>query len=146
MLTDLNLTKLNYTFYEKPLLVGGKAMEYYQLRKSGDDIDFIISAQDFKNLAEQYPENIKDLFGDMGICIHEFELWRCIILFGYDFLATGAIELEHIKIISLEKLLFLKALGISEKKLENDLRLIVNKIHSIQYGRDSHYPKDYFEQ
>ena len=46
--------------------------------------------------------------------------------------------------ISLEKLLFLKALGISEPKYEHDLRLIVQKINKIQYGKDGQFEEDYF--
>src|SRR6187401_2615376 len=113
MKLNIDLSKLNYAFQTKPLLVGGLAMEYYDLRKAGDDIDFIISAEDYEALANLYPDNKKDLFGDLGVAIHEFELWKCIILFEYDFLSQGAIEEEEIKILSLEKLLFLKALAIS---------------------------------
>lgn len=141
---DIDLSKLNYTFQTKPLLIGGKAMEYYQLRKAGDDIDFVVTAEDYEHLASLHPENQKDLFGDLGICIYEFELWKSILLFNYEFLATGAVEDETNKIISLEKLLFLKALAISEPKYERDVRLIVDRIQNIQYGKDSVYDKNYF--
>ena len=33
----------NFKFKNPPILVGGKAMEFYGLRKAGDDIDYIIS-------------------------------------------------------------------------------------------------------
>lgn len=142
---NIDLGKLNYAFRSKPLLVGGLAMEYYGLRKAGDDIDFIISVEDYEGLANLYPENRKDLFGDLGVAIHEFELWKCILLFEYDFLSQGAIEEEEIKIISLEKLLFMKALAISEAKYEQDVRLIVEKIHRIQYGKDEMFDKRVFD-
>lgn len=32
---NVDLTKLNFTFQHKPLLIGGKAMEYYDIRKGG---------------------------------------------------------------------------------------------------------------
>lgn len=142
---NIDLSKLKYSFQTKPLLVGGLAMEYYGLRKSGADIDFIITAEDYEALAALYPENKKDLFGDLGVAVHEFELWKCILLFEYDFLSQGAIEEDEIKIISLEKLLFMKALAISEAKYEQDVRLIVKKIHNIQYGKDEMFDERYFQ-
>jgi hypothetical protein len=145
MKPSIDLGKLNYTFHTRPLLVGGLAMEYYGLRTAGDDIDFIVSAEDYEGLAKLYPEHKKDLFGDLGVAIYEFELWKCILLFKYDFLSQGAIEEEEIKIISLEKLLFLKALAISEPKYEQDVHLIVKKIHNIQYGKDGTFDKGYFQ-
>ena len=141
----IDFSKINYAFQAKPLLVGGKAMEYYQLRQAGADVDFVISDQDYAQLAKLYPENTKDLFGDLGVCVHEFEFWKCILLFGYAFLSEGALEQAHIKIISLEKLLFLKALAIAEPKYEQDVRLIVAKIHDIQYGKDPTYDRSYFQ-
>ena len=62
----IDLNKLKYTFRSKPLLVGGLAMEYYGLRKAGDDIDFIVSGEDYEGLAKLYSENKKDLFGDLN--------------------------------------------------------------------------------
>jgi hypothetical protein len=145
MSLNLDLGKLNYCFQAKPLLVGGKAMEYYQLRKAGADIDFVVCAQDYEHLAKLYPQNTKDLFGDLGVCIHPFEFWKGIVLFDYDFLSRGAVEQASLKIISLEKLLFLKALAISDTKYEADVRLIVEKIHNIQYGKDATYARSYFQ-
>ena len=50
---DIPLDTLAYPFREKPLLIGGKAMEYYGLRKAGDDIDLVISVADHTRLAKQ---------------------------------------------------------------------------------------------
>jgi len=49
----IDLGNLNYKFKKKPLLVGGKAMEYYGLRKAGEDIDFIVTKKDYNKLAKQ---------------------------------------------------------------------------------------------
>ena len=140
----IDFSCLDYDFQKKPLLIGGRAMEYYGLRKSGADVDFVIIQQDYENLANQFPGQIKDIFGDLGVCVGEFELWRTIMLFGYDFLVERAIEEENFKVISLERLLFFKALGISEPKYEHDLRLIVQKINDIQYGKDAQFGADHF--
>jgi hypothetical protein len=38
------------------------------------DIDFVISLHDYEQLAKQYPQNLEDLFGDLGVCVYEFKL------------------------------------------------------------------------
>ena len=65
-----------------------------------------------------------------------FELWASICLFDYGFLAAGAVELVYYAIISLEKLLLLKALAMGIPKYEQDVRLIVKKILAIQNGKE----------
>lgn len=140
----IDLSPLQYTFRTKPLLIGGMAMEYYGLRKSGADIDFVVSVEDYENLAEKFPKQLKDIYGDLGVCVGDFELWRTVMRFDYEFLSARAIEENHFSVISLEKLLFLKALGISEPKYERDLRLIVQKINDIQYGKDPQFGADHF--
>ena len=127
------LKKLDFEFAVKPLLIGGKAMEYYGLRKSGADIDFVISSQDYERLAKKYPDNLKDLYGDLGVCVAEFEIWKTICLFGYNFLAEGAVEKQDHLVISLEKLLFLKALAMQVPKYHQDLQLIVDRVRQGQY-------------
>ena len=72
---NIDLSKLNFAFRTRPLLIGGKAMEYYGLRKAGEDIDFVITAEDYAHLAQMYPEeDLKDLWGDLGVCVDEFEI------------------------------------------------------------------------
>jgi len=143
--------KFNIKFVKKPLLIGGLAMEYYGLRKAGEDIDFVLSSPDHKKLENQLskeglvylkgehtsgfkkvPEFV-DLYGDKGLLFNELEIWTCILKFDYDYLSKGAIEQEHYKIISLEMLLFLKALCIDQEKYLNDVKLISKKIISNQY-------------
>lgn len=131
----IDLSKLNYTFHRKPLLIGGKAMEYYELREAGNDIGFVLALEDYEGLKQAYqePEFHRDLFGDLGVIVHELELWKWICLFDYDFLSKKAIEKEEYLIISLEKLLFLKALAMKEEKYHKDLELVVQKILNVQY-------------
>ena len=47
---EIDLNILEYKFKHKPLLIGGKAMEYYGLRKAGLDIDLVINNSDHKIL------------------------------------------------------------------------------------------------
>jgi hypothetical protein len=130
----LDLSKLNFTFTTPPLLIGGKAMEYYGLRPAGADIDFVVTQDDYLGLRAQYPERLKELWGDLGVCPFEFEIWRTICLYGYADLCPGAIEQDGYRIISLEKLLFLKALGYKVEKYRIDLGLIVEQILKERYA------------
>ena len=133
---DIDLKKLDFEFTSKPLLIGGMAMEYYGLRKAGRDIDFVISKDDHRRLSEKYPDNIKDLYGDRGICEYEFEIWNQICTFDYDHLKEGAIEENDYIVVSLEKLLFLKAIAMNKPKYLKDLELVVDKILRNAYGKD----------
>ena len=112
---SIDLEKLGFEFTSKPLLIGGKAMEYYGLRKAGADIDFVITVEDYERLARMYPDNLKEIGGDLGVCVFEFEIWKSICLFDYQLLSVGAIEHDTYLVISLDRLLFLKALGMKEK-------------------------------
>lgn len=128
------LEKLNYQFQDKPLLIGGKAMEYYGLRKSGADIDFVISRRDHAQLKCKYPDHVKDLYGDIGICEFDFEIWNQICRFDYEELKDGAIEEPSFLVISIEKLLFLKTLAIKVEKYYKDVLLLVDEILKRKYA------------
>lgn len=130
---DIPVDKLNYSFRKKPLLVGGKAMEYYGLRQSGVDIDFIAVKEDVFNLIRQYPERVKDLWGDLGVCPYEFEIWKSICLFYYDDLCENAIDEGNFLVISVEKLLIMKALAMKKEKYLKDTQLIVQDILNKKY-------------
>jgi hypothetical protein len=129
---NLNLNKLNYNFNKKPLLIGGKAMEYYGLRNSGKDIDLIVTQKDIVELIKLYPHRVKNLWGDLGVCPFEFEIWKTVRLFDYDYYQKGAIEKEDYLIISLEKLLFMKALAYQKEKYFRDFKTIVDHILNKQ--------------
>jgi len=143
--------RFGIVFAHKPLLIGGLAMEYYGLRKSGEDIDFVLHRDDHATLKEllekkgliylkgenttgykEVPEFV-DLYGDQGLLVYEFELWTCILRFDYEHLSEKAIEVEHCKVISLEKLLFLKSLAIEDPKYLKDTKLIGEMIRKRQY-------------
>jgi len=131
---EVPLEKLVYQFHDKPLLIGGKAMEYYGLRKAGADIDLVISLRDHNNLKHQYPDHIKDLYGDIGICEFEFEIWNQICRYDYEELKVGAIEEPAMLIISLGQLLFLKTLAIKKEKYYQDVLLLVDEILKRKYA------------
>ncbi len=130
----INLARLNFTFSSPPLLIGGKAMEFYGLRPAGADVDFVIPRADYTRLAAQYPDNLKDIWGDLGVCVFEFEIWQTICLYDYDFLSQGALEHGEMCVISLEKLLFLKALAMVVPKYHADLEMIVKKLRDDKFA------------
>lgn len=63
----------------------------------------------------------RDIYGDLGVCKGEYEVWRTIMMFGYDHLSEDAEKRGDLLVVSLEKLLLLKALGMSEEKYFKDL-------------------------
>lgn len=132
---EIPIDKLQYKFFKKPLVIGGKAMEYYGLRKAGLDIDFVISNIDHDNLKAKYPDHVKNLYGDIGICEFGFEIWNTICRYDYDFLIVDGIEEEQYFVVSIGKLLFLKAIGIRVQKYYNDIVLLADRIMAIQHEK-----------
>jgi len=128
---DINLNVLNYEFESKPILIGGKALEYYGVRDSDNDFDFVISEDDYDKLSYKYPDNIKDLSGDLGICVRNFELWRSICLLDYEFFLEGAIEEDDFYVVSFDRLMFMKVLSISSDKSKRDLELMKDRMAVI---------------
>ncbi len=127
------LRPLPYTFLHKPLLIAGRAMEYYGLRKAGADIDLVVHPDDHAALVKLFPDHVRDLYGDIGICVSGFEIWNQICTFGYQELIVGAVEEPELLVVSPEKLLFLKALAMEVPKHHHDLELIVKKILDDAY-------------
>lgn len=118
------LKSSNLSFIEKPILIGGMAMEYYGMRKAGADIDLIITDEDYQALAQKYPNERKDLYGDLGLVIGKFEIWRSIAHLDYNFLKKDAIEEENILIVSIDRLLWTRVCAMEVEKYRNDLELL----------------------
>ncbi len=131
----IDLRKLQHTFADRPLLIGGKAMEYYGLRKAGADIDFVVSLRDHESLRRLYPENLKDIYGDIGVCVDGFEMWNQICRFQYDFLRQNAVEEKEWLVASVDKMILLKAIAMHDPKYMKDLELLAKYATDIQYGK-----------
>ena len=125
---SFDLHRLGYSFVKKPLVVGGRAMEYYDLRKSGEDIDLVATAEDVAALIKRFPDRIKDIWGDLGVCPFNFEIFKTICLLDYDYLSEGAVELGDVLMISLERLLVMKTLGMHKEKYLEDTRLAAKRM------------------
>ena len=133
-------SKKSLNFKRKPILIGGMAKEYYGIRKTGLDIDLIICDEDYQILAKKYPNNRKDIWGDMGVVIEPFEIWKCIMLLDYDFYIKGAIDEDIVYIVSLEKIILMCIFGMEVTKYHDDLKLIGN------YYRNKYKNKKYSEE
>ena len=140
------LDQLDYKFIHKPILIGGVALEYYGIRKSIHDIDFIISQDDKKILIDLGYElnlfggkteydvdatftNIKNLDIDLAVSMNQYK---------YDFFIRNSkqIDNENVLICSLEDLLLLKVLASEyshEIKHQVDVTLIIKAIERQNY-------------
>ena len=129
----INIQNLGYKFLDKPVIVGGLAMEYYGLRKHGDDVDFIVTNRDYQQLKVQFPNNRKDIWGDFGIQVNGFELFRSIYRFDYAHYSVGAIELTNYKIVSVDMLFRMKvfATGVAQKH-DSDVQLLKEYYQQFQ--------------
>lgn len=131
-----HMQRLKLSFKTKPIIIGGSAMEFYGLRKSGSDIDLVINDTDYQELAHNYPDKRKDIYGDLGVILEPFEIWRSIALFDYDFFSKDAIETEYMYIISMEKLLVTRACAIEVPKYYKDLELVVQGLYKKYRNQD----------
>lgn len=128
----------NLSFSKKPILIGGMSMEYYGMRKSGEDIDLIITNDDYQMLAQKHPDQRKDLYGDLGIVLDKFEIWRSIAHLDYDFFIKDAIEEEGLFIISIERLLWTRVCAIEVEKYRKDLDLLKDYYYKNYTNQDYH--------
>lgn len=121
----IDIQKLGFEFMDKPVLVGGLAMEYYGLRKHGSDIDFIVTERDYQRLKVQFAQYRKDVWGDFGVMVNGFELFRSIYKFDHAHYSLGAIELTNYKVVNIDMLFRMKvfALGVA-KKHDRDFQLL----------------------
>ena len=145
ILKGLKLT--NYKFEKKPLVVGGLAMEYYGLRKTGHDYDYMVSKKDWKKLKKLHPKKInlfggkteKDLDATINLKKEKVDLISTLYQHNYNDLVKGAINKDKYKIISLEKLLYIKTIDAvfkNTKKSKNDQILMVNDIIKKKYSNN----------
>lgn len=119
------LREASLQFARKPILIGGKAMEHYGIRKAGQDIDLVITDEDYQRLEREHPQARKDIYGDLGVVLWPFEIWRSIALLDYGFYLEGAQELDTLCVVSLERLLFTRVIAREVEKYANDLDLMV---------------------
>ena len=73
------------------------------------------------------------MWGDLGIRVNEYELFRSMWKFDYQYFNIGAIEFDEYKIISIDMLFRMKVFSMnSEEKHKNDIELIKNYFMQFQ--------------
>jgi hypothetical protein len=131
-LAIIDLNKIDITFNDKPIVIGGMAMEYYGLRKHGDDIDFIVSNCDYLKLETRYRNYRKDIWGDFGVKVNGYDMFRSIWKLDYNYYNNGSKEFDQYKIVSIDILFRMQvfALGsdinVYKDKHKDDLELLKN--------------------
>ncbi len=123
---------LGHTFMLKPLLVTGKAMEYYGLRQ-GNDYDFVVPQEEFRRLLGVFRERrFTTPLGETGIRVGSYEFYSSLYGLTYYQLEREAINQQDYLIIHLELLLFLKTLTTihepENKQARQDMRLLMQKL------------------
>ena len=143
VIIDVNksLNEIPLSFIKKPIIIGGMAMEYYGMRKAGRDMELIISQEDYHVLSEKYPDNKKDLYGDLGLIINKFEIWRSIALIDYDFFLKDAIDEGTVLIVSIDRLLWMRVCAMEVEKYKKDLGLM--KEYYYGHFRNQCYLQEY---
>ena len=152
------MSKLNYEFKKAPILIGGGAMEYYGMRTTGHDFDFIISREDACQLKETYElnhfggecfgadgfsEDMDSTFTQIGGL--EIDLAVTMFQYGYEYFVKNAVPLEEYLVVLREDLLLMKCLAASNpggwqhlptgiSKQRADMDLIIESIHTAKYG------------
>jgi len=133
---EKQLVEKNLHFTKKPILIGGMAMEYYGLRKSGADIDLIVCDEDYQALALKYPEKRKDAWGDLGVMLMPFEIWRSIKLLDYDFYMRDAIDEKIAYVVSLDRLCLMRVFAMGFPKYIEDLKIIKDYYYKAIHNPD----------
>ena len=136
-----------YKFQDKPILLGGGAMQFYNIRNCGYDLDIMISKRDKEKLLQEgYTlnlfggktekdvdatfSNILDLHLDLVVTLNQYD---------YDFFLEKAIEYPpetKLLIISLEDLLLTKIFAQAYSnfpKHKRDVDLLIKGIEKKQY-------------
>lgn len=124
------MNKAGLRFTHTPIVIGGMAMEYYGLRTSGPDIDLVVHDDDYHALANRYPERRKDIYGDLGVVLEPFEIWRSIALLDYGFFTSGAVAEGDWLVLSMDKLLLTRACAMEVPKYAKDMQLIVEGVYA----------------
>ena len=133
---------MNYQFKYPPILVGGKAMEYYGLRKCGRDMDYVVHKTDYKNLLKIENPNKYFPLQTPGITYtggkKDMDFFLHLYQFDYNRLKQNAVKKGNMLIISKEDLILLKTMGLTNKKYKNkhkkDILLLAKSLVRSKYS------------
>ncbi len=139
---------INYKFKYPPILIGGKAMEYYKLRKTGHDIDYIIHKYDYNRLSKIYEPNSYMPEQTPGITYRggkiDIDFFLNLYQFDYQYLKKKAVKDNKSLVISKDDLILVKSMTAFDKKNKRigkltvkkslkDIELLVNSLSQDKY-------------
>jgi len=78
------------------------------------------------------------LYGDLGVVIDNYEIWRSIALLDYEFFLKDAIEEEHVYIVSIDRLLWTRVCTMEVQKYLDDLNRM-KEYYYKQYTNQRYY-------
>ncbi len=132
-------------FKHKPILVGGKALEWYGIRNSGDDIDYVVHKTDYDQLCKIEGARV-NVFPDHtpGVQIvngkHSTDYFLSLYHYDYDTLKKHATKNKNVLVCSVQNLLLVKSMTAfdnihhvnkqTQKKQRDDVILITNYLIS----------------
>jgi hypothetical protein len=125
---QLDLSKLDFVFSAKPLLIGGKAMEFYELRPAGEDVDLLVAEEDYFVLAQAHVGQVKTSGQDTGLIVNGYELWQSKLGAGYRYWSEDAIEQDEFLVLSLERLFLMKLSSKNSLRNLQDANLIAARL------------------
>ena len=119
---DYLKNKHNFKFKHKPILLGGGAYEHYKLRKTGSDLDVMISNEDKERIKKLgYPLNLfggkteKDVDSSFtNFAELDIDLMITVNQYGYDFFVERAINgpTHDLLVMGIEDLLMTKVFAV----------------------------------
>ena len=142
------LDKFEYNWIYPPMLIGGHALSYHNIREPGYDLDVIVSQADWNILKEMYPTTL-NLFGgktekevDATLNIRtpvKLDIIKTLWQHNYnDFLKDSIyIEESNVRVISIPNLLYIKsfpAVKFNDKKSKDDVQLILDSVIKERYS------------
>lgn len=141
-----DLYKLKFNWKYKPILIGGKLKELLNLRKSGLDIDLIVSTVDYEEISKIENMTILRQLEERGATIYsngiQFEFWETIMKLSYDYWIKNALECKNFYILSpfdqIAMSTFASVVLKPEKREKQikDALALSNKISDILYPKD----------
>src|SRR6266700_2515395 len=106
------LAGIPFTFAAPLLVVGGKGLEFYGLRR-GNNTDWVVSEGDFHYLRKVVPEGyFKNAFGDEEVRWQEHEFYSSLFGLRYELLIIEARQSHHYLVASPEVLWCLKVAAV----------------------------------
>ena len=134
------LEQISFVFIDPPLLFGGRALEWYGLRK-GNDTDWMLSKRVFQAMRQTFPERyFNNAYGDEGIRLGKHEFFLSCFGYTYELLIPQARQSYQYLVASPLVLLYLKiATALHEatnQKAWRDIHLLTK--HLCFRGDDSY--------